>query len=152
MGQNSFSARGFNNIYQNNYYDTYPKAILNLEQNIYNKGNINQNKNLPFYPTNVNSYKAQTEKLIYCECCGKLKRSKEYRGTSNNQQFRKSISKEIIAEESSKGDYIIKYNNQVDLNQPITSRLEVQGNGILYGLDENYSLSKRNFCPIHGYI
>ena len=154
FGQNSFTARGFNNIYQNKYYDTYPKAILNLEENIYNKGNMNQNKNLPFYPINVNSYEAQSEKLIYCECCGKPKRPKEYQGTNSNQQVRQSITKEIIAEESSKGDYIIKYNDQVDLNQPITSRLngQIQGNSNLYGLDENYSSSMRYFCPMHGFI
>ena len=152
FGLNSINVQGFNNVDQSQYYDTYPKENFNLEQNIYNKGNINQKKILPFYPINVNSYDSQTERLIYCECCGKLKRPKEYQRRSSIQKVRQSISKEIIAEESSKGDYVIKYNDKV--NQPITYILEgqIQGNDNLYGLDENYASSRSYYCPKHGYI
>ena len=152
FGLNSINVQGFNNVDQSQYYDTYPKENFILDQNIYNKGNINQKNILPFYPINVNSYNSQTERLIYCECCGKLKRPKEYQRRSSIQKVRQSISKEIIAEESSKGDYVIKYNDKV--NQPITYILEgqIQGNDNLYGLDENYASSRSYYCPKHGYI
>ena len=155
FGQNSINEQGVNNIYQSQCYGTYPKTAINLELNTYNKRNINQNHNLPIYlDSNENLYKSNTERLLYCECCGKPKRPKQYHRENNHQQVRKSISREIIAEESSKGDYVIKYNNKVNLNQPISSKFEnqIKGSDNIYGFVENFSSPNADFCPIHGYI
>ena len=151
FGLNSINEQGFDNIYQSQYYDIYPKTAFDLEQSRFNERNINQNQNLPLYSiSNDNIYNSQTERLIYCGCCGKPKRLKKYQRESNLQQVRKSISREIIAEESSKGGYVIKYNNKDYLNQPIPTK--IKGNDNLNRSELNYSTSKTNFCPTHGYI
>ena len=152
FGQNS---QGFNNLYQRQYDDTYRKAIFNKEKIRYKGRNRNQNSDLSMYlVSNDNLYKYRTERLIYCECCGKAKKPKECQRESNIQQARKFISREIIAEERTQGDYVIKYNNKVDLIQTIPSKIEgqIQGNDNLYGLEENYSSLKEDYCPNNGYI
>ena len=114
---NSVNEQGYDNIYQSQYYEIYPKTVLDLEQSRFNERNINQNQNLSLYSiSNDDIYNSQTERLIYCGCCGKPKRLKKYQRESNLQQVRKSISREIIAEESSKVGYVIKYNNKDYLN------------------------------------
>ena len=113
---NSVKEQDFNNIYQNQHYDTFSETEFNLEKSISNERNINQSQYLPFYPISFeNLYRSQTEKVIYCGFCGKPKRPRDYPRTRTPYQVRRTISREIIIEKSSKDDYVIKYNNSIEL-------------------------------------
>ena len=85
--------------------------------------NLLLNSNDSSQSSNNYKYQSQTVKLVICNKCGKPKRPKGMQEGNNSQTSRKSVIRQIIAEQDNKGGYIIKY-------------AEEQSN---------------HFCPIHGF-
>ena len=89
------------------------KTSYNQRQNnlLLNSNDSNQSQNSINY-----KFQSQTEKLIYCNKCGKPKRPKGMQGGNNTQSSKKSVIREIIGEKNAKGEYIIRYADEPNIN------------------------------------
>ena len=113
-------------------------------------------------------FQSQTEKLIFCKKCGKPKKPKEMQGGYNTQPSRKSVIRQIIGEQNEKGEYIIRYADEQNMNNfgyefgsqdNANERRDIRTeNRKIRGapqprFDEGFNANPNaQFCPIHGYI
>lgn len=80
-------------------------------------------------------YQSQTESLEICKKCGKPKRPK---GIYSGEKLGKSVKREIIAEEKSENNYIIRYGTENEYQkEPYFETFRAPGT---------------HFCPVHGYV
>ena len=89
-------------------------------------------------------------------------------GGSNNQSSRKSVTRQIIGEQNAKGEYIIRYADEQNMNdfgnefrnQNIANErrdIRIENTKIRGSpqprFDEGFNANPNaKFCPIHGYI
>ena len=113
-------------------------------------------------------YQSQTEKLVFCNKCGKPKKPKGMQKGRNTQSSRKSVTRQIIGEQNAQGEYIIRYADEQNMNDfgyEFGNQNNADGrtgnrteNNRIRGapqprFDEGFNAnSNTHFCPIHGYI
>lgn len=178
LGQYSSSRKAENNAqYSNNrenpsfgYYldknmntiETYNPQNYNNHDNCYNVGQNMDRKEIQnswqINEKTCNNYITEhfiickkCGKIIVCRKCGKPKRPKELDRSTVIGNIRQSISREIIGEQSSKGNYVIRYSTENDLNQT-KSRYEGQRIDYQNNINEDLSSLKTHYCPVHGYV
>ena len=113
-------------------------------------------------------FQSQTEKLIICKKCGKPKRPKGMQGGCNTQPSKKSVTRQIIGEQNEKGEYIIRYADEQNMNnfgnkfgnqEKSNERRDIRTENRKIReaaqprFDEGFNANPNSqFCPIHGYI
>ena len=113
-------------------------------------------------------FQSQTERLIICKKCGKPKRPKGMQGGCNTEPSKKSVIRQIIGEQNEKGEYIIRYADEQNMNnfgnkfgnqENANERRDIRTeNRKIRGapqprFDEGFNANPNSqFCPIHGYI
>ena len=103
--------------------------------------------------SDINNYKyqSQTEKLEICKRCGKPKRPNGSRTISSHGSGRKSISRKIIGEQSSNGEYIIRYGEEENVSYIEPSEDFEIRKFQEPRIDNGFSIGT-HYCPIHGYV
>ena len=113
-------------------------------------------------------FQSQPETLIFGNTCQKPKRPKGMQGGSNYQSSRKSVTRQIIGEQNAKGEYIIRYADEQNMNDfgnefrnqnIVNERRDIRTeNTKIRGapqtrFDEGFNANPNaQYCPIHGYI
>ena len=113
-------------------------------------------------------FQSQTENLNICNTCGKPKKPIGMQGGSLTRSSRNSVTRQIIGEQNEKGEYIIRYADEQNMNDfgyefgnqnNVYERRDIRTeNPIIRGapqprFDEGFNANPNaHFCPIHGYI
>ena len=151
MGQNpNLMENQYQNSKMNSRHHIYSQSAANLDSNKYELiMDPNQGQILPFYPMG----QQQPNYQVFCPTCGKPKKPKQHERMGSLDQMRKSVSREIIGEQSPQGDYVIRYSTEKDISVPGEYQFQMQGQGseAQQRFEQNLSGSKGYFCPIHGY-
>ena len=133
--QNNIENSNNKNITKENYSNKSPKKQiekLNVQQKERFKSTQQKKIN---EGEDEYRHQSQIENLEICKICGKPKRTK---GIFKGVKSTKSIKREIIAEEKSDDNYVIRYNTENETNsEPYFNTYRAPGT---------------NFCPIHGYV
>ena len=141
--QNSYLKKNINESNKNENIAEQTKQQINKnQQQQMNMNQFEQNNifNSPQQKVSgmgeYGKYKSQTEKIVICRTCGKPKRP---RNAQSAEKSGKIVSKEIIGEEKSANNYVIRYGNEND-NIQKDQRFET------------YRAPGTHFCPVHGYV
>lgn len=118
------------------YQQKKPNVTSSINTDIQNirTSQLSQNNENYYYNSPSNEefkYNSRTEKIDICKICGKPKRGKECRRSYSVDKTRKSVKKEIVGEEKSNDNYIIRYSGK-------SNSSEKKDRNSLFGSFDNY--------------